>query len=59
VTQTRREVVGLAQRVGHDQFPAYYDQISGDVYLAGLPTAPAQSSTPRTSPQDEAARVGP
>ncbi|HLX18287.1 MAG TPA: tetratricopeptide repeat protein [Bradyrhizobium sp.] len=34
-TETRRTVVELAQKVGQNQFPAYYDQISGDVYLAG------------------------
>jgi hypothetical protein len=32
--------------VGHDQFPAYYDQISGDVYLAGFPTAPGVVPVP-------------
>jgi tetratricopeptide (TPR) repeat protein len=36
-TETRRTVVELAQKIGQNQFPAYYDQISGDVYLAGQP----------------------
>ena len=36
-TETRRTVVELAQKVGQIQFPAYYDQISSEVYLAGLP----------------------
>ncbi len=34
-TETRRTVVELAQKVGQNQFPAYYDQISSEVYLAG------------------------
>lgn len=36
-TETRRAVVDLAQKVGQNQFPAYYDQISSEVYLAGQP----------------------
>jgi uncharacterized caspase-like protein len=36
-TETRRTVVELAQKIGQNQFPAYYDQISSDVYLAGSP----------------------
>jgi uncharacterized caspase-like protein/Flp pilus assembly protein TadD len=36
-TETRRGVVALVKKIGHSQFPAYYDQITGDVYLAGLP----------------------
>ena len=33
---TRRDVVKLASTVGHDQVPAFYDQIVGDpIYLAG------------------------
>jgi tetratricopeptide (TPR) repeat protein len=40
-TETRRGVVTLAKKIGHHQFPAYYDQINGDVYLAGLPAAAA------------------
>ncbi|CAN7353989.1 tetratricopeptide repeat protein [Bradyrhizobium sp. LjRoot220] len=36
-TETRRTVVELAQKVGQNQFPAYYDQISSEVYLAGQP----------------------
>jgi uncharacterized caspase-like protein len=50
-TQTRRRVVELAQTVGHEQFPAYYDQIiGGDVYLAGLPVPPVQTVVPLPSP---------
>ena len=44
-TETRREVVTLAKKIGHNQFPAYYDQINGDVYLAGLPAAAASPPT--------------
>src|SRR5262249_15964920 len=45
-TETRREVVRLAQTVGHNQFPAYYDQISGDVYLPALPPSQDESKPP-------------
>lgn len=31
--QVRRDVQGLAATVNHDQFPAYYDQMSGDMVL--------------------------
>jgi hypothetical protein len=58
VTQTRGIVVEMTQRVGHDQFPAYYDQvIGGDVYLAGLPAAggPAVQATPQPIPVDPCA----
>lgn len=32
--QVRRDVQNLASTVNHDQFPAYYDQMSGDLFLA-------------------------
>ncbi|KAE9630147.1 caspase family protein [Parasedimentitalea maritima] len=32
--QVRRDVQVLASEVNHDQFPAYYDQMSGDLFLA-------------------------
>lgn len=32
--QVRRDVQNLAATVNHDQFPAYYDQMSGDLFLA-------------------------
>lgn len=32
--QVRRDVQSLASTVNHDQFPAYYDQMSGDLFLA-------------------------
>lgn len=51
-TQTRSGVVELAHSIGHDQFPAYYDQLIGDgVYLAGPPGRPPARQT------DEAARA--
>ena len=51
VTQTRGIVVEMAQQVGHDQFPAYYDQvIGGDVYLAGLPAAGEPAVQPMLQP---------
>lgn len=42
--RVRREVKGLAAKVGHDQRPAYYDELTSDVYLAGAPDATAQSA---------------
>lgn len=32
--QVRRDVQQLASTVNHEQFPAYYDQMSGDMYLS-------------------------
>lgn len=32
--QVRRDVQHLAATVNHEQFPAYYDQMSGDMYLS-------------------------
>jgi uncharacterized caspase-like protein len=51
-TQTRALVVEMARKIGHDQFPAYYDQIiGGDVYLAGISErAPESASRPATQP---------
>jgi hypothetical protein len=46
-TQTRSDVVEMTQKIGHDQFPAYYDQVIGaDVYLAGAPAAPRTPPPP-------------
>jgi hypothetical protein len=54
-TQTRSAVVEMAQKIGHDQFPAYYDQVIGaDIYLAGLPAA-----APRPLPPQTIASAGP
>jgi hypothetical protein len=37
-TETRSTVFEMARKIGHDQVPAYYDQvIDGEVYLAGAP----------------------
>jgi uncharacterized caspase-like protein len=62
--QTRSAVVDLTRKLGHDQFPAYYDQlIGGEVYLAGLPSAassqgaPAQAA-PQARPDPDAAARG-
>ena len=56
-TRTRRIVVDLTEKVGHEQFPAYYDQvIGGDVYLAGAPRTADQKTEqpPRTEPNPAA-----
>jgi Caspase domain len=59
-TQTRALVVEMAKKIGHDQFPAYYDQvIGGDVYLAGIPERGQESAsrpvTPPAPPADPGA----
>lgn len=53
--KTQVEVRNLARSVGHQQTPAYYDQIIGDIYLAGeatqtaaLPSAGAVTPTVTT-----------
>lgn len=49
--ETRRTVATLAERAGHDQFPAYYDQIvGGDIYLAGPPRGASQEASPAPAP---------
>ena len=55
--QTRSIVVEEAQRVGHEQVLAYYDQIiGGDIYLAGLPTVkPGEVQPARPAPVDPCA----
>ena len=52
-TQTRAAVVSMTQKVGHDQFPAYYDQIIGDdiVFTA------AASGASKASGDDQARQV--
>ncbi|MEP3277129.1 MAG: caspase family protein [Stappiaceae bacterium] len=54
--KTQVDVRNLARSVGHQQTPAYYDQIIGDVYLAGeavqtaaLPAAGAVTPTTTTT----------
>jgi uncharacterized caspase-like protein len=44
---TRLEVNKLAQSIGHDQVPAYYDQILGDITLAGLGSGRITVETPQ------------
>ncbi|MCL2716227.1 MAG: caspase family protein [Alphaproteobacteria bacterium] len=39
-----REVLRLAASVGHEQQPAYYDQILDSVYLAGAPAEPGKAT---------------
>lgn len=57
-TQTRGAVVEMAQKIGHDQFPAYYDQVVGaDIYLAGASAAPG--APPRPLPPQTVASAGP
>lgn len=41
--EVRRDVQSLASQVNHDQFPAYYDQMSGEFRLTGAAAAPAQN----------------
>jgi hypothetical protein len=44
--QTRAKVSMLASRVGGTQFPAYYDEIDGDIFLAKGASAEAVTSPP-------------
>jgi hypothetical protein len=60
VTQTRDVVEQTAERVGHNQFPAYYDQVSGEIYLADrrpstAPVEPLPSRPPASLPNISAA----
>jgi len=46
------EVPKLAQSVGHEQLPAYYDQIPGRIFLARADgAAPPASARPQSPPQ--------
>jgi len=60
VRQTRAIVSEQAEKIGHKQVPAYYEQIvGGDIYLAGPPTAKpgvAQSPPPAAVDPDAATR---
>lgn len=48
-TETRDTVASLAEKIGEEQVPAYYDQVlGGNIYLAGLPVPSA--------PRDDAPR---
>ncbi len=52
-TQTRAAVVGMTQKIGHDQFPAYYDQIIGD----DIVFASAESAAPNAARDDQVRQV--
>ncbi|WP_420005494.1 caspase family protein [Arenibacterium sp. LLYu02] len=41
--EVRRDVQSLASQVNHDQFPAYYDQMSGEFRLTGAAAAQEQN----------------
>jgi hypothetical protein len=45
------EVPKLAQSVGHEQLPAYYDQIPGRIFLARTDAAAPPPARPQPSPQ--------
>ena len=44
--RVRRDVQALAATVSHEQRPAYYDEVSGDFFLAGAPERREASTTP-------------
>ncbi|MFZ1816111.1 MAG: caspase family protein [Rhizobiaceae bacterium] len=46
--EVRKQVTELAATLSHEQRPAYYDEVVGDVYLAGLPTGNDNSTQPQT-----------
>lgn len=50
VREVRTDVRELAGRVKHDQFPAYYDQLSGDFSFNPLPLQTAAPATPQPAP---------
>lgn len=50
VRATRTKVQALANSIGHAQFPAYYDQINGDVFLAGTASRPIPAPGPSKQP---------
>ena len=58
--QTRSRVKSLASTIGQTQSPAYYDEIDGDIFLAGnsspalapvLPAKPQVAALPPVPPQ--------
>ncbi|MDA7427072.1 caspase family protein [Primorskyibacter aestuariivivens] len=44
VSELRRDVRDLARSVGHEQFPAYYDELLGQFYFTPAPAEVAQST---------------
>lgn len=50
----RTEVAALAVTVGHEQFPAYYDELTDDYYLQPAPTANKKGDEPQTVAFDAA-----
>jgi len=56
VREVRTDVRDLAGRVNHDQFPAYYDQLSGDF---SFNPEPLQTAAPVTSESSSATAVAP
>jgi len=60
--QVRNEVRAMARSVNHDQFPAYYDQLSGDFFVRQpadrgaftISTAPATADAPPQIPETQA-----
>jgi tetratricopeptide (TPR) repeat protein len=59
--ETQERVRGLAQSVGHEQIPAYYDGIVGRVTLTGAPTVtpPVTKADVVTARQPEVAAARP
>ena len=45
----RREVEALARTIGHDQRPAYYDELSDDLRLTAGASGPAVTAPPTTT----------
>jgi Caspase domain/YARHG domain len=58
--ETRQQVKALAGTVGHQQSPAYYDEVDGDLFLARVDSAapPARLPAPLPAP-DTSANRGP
>jgi hypothetical protein len=49
--QVRREVEQLAKTVGHEQRPAYYDELSDELRLTAAPASPSAAVAPVASPR--------
>ena len=48
-------MVGLTQKIGHDQFPAYYDQVIGDdIVFAPRTDSKTAGSESGANPEDPA-----
>ncbi len=57
--EVRSNVEKLAKSVGHEQRPAYYDELSGDFFFAGAAAPAKPGATPALTPAPVVASAGP